>query len=130
MNLRDHYIQKTIGKNYDGKDIINEDINWLIVIRDVVILFLFLFIFIICWPFYTVPTGSRGVVTQFGKIIGIEAEGLTILPPWQKLSNFSIRAETADIKDAKGSTSDTQPVHVSMTVRYSIMIDKVAEVFS
>jgi len=84
---------------------------------------------IFLWPFYSVPTGSRGVVTQFGKIIGIEAEGLTILLPWQKLSNFSIRAETADIKDAEGSTSDTQPVHVSMTVRYSIMIDKVAEVF-
>ena len=24
------------------------------------------------WPFYSVPTGSRGVVTQFGKIVGIE----------------------------------------------------------
>ena len=81
------------------------------------------------WPFYSVPTGSRGVVTQFGKIIGIEAEGLAILPPWQKLANFSIRAEQADIENADGSTSDTQPVKVSMTVRYSITPDKVAEVY-
>jgi prohibitin 2 len=81
------------------------------------------------WPFYAVPTGSRGVVTQFGKIVGIEGEGLTILPPWQKLSNFSIRAERADIENAEGSTSDTQPVKVSMTVRYSIATDRVAEVF-
>src|SRR5262245_10209321 len=57
------------------------------------------------WPFYSVPTGSRGVVTQFGRIIGIENEGLAILPPWQKLANFSIRAEQADIENADGSTS-------------------------
>jgi regulator of protease activity HflC (stomatin/prohibitin superfamily) len=81
------------------------------------------------WPFYSVPTGSRGVVTQFGKIVGIEGEGLAVLPPWQKLSNFSIRAEKADIESAEGSTSDTQPVKVSMTVRYSIGTDRVAEVF-
>ena len=81
------------------------------------------------WPFYSVPTGSRGVITQFGKIVGIEGEGLAILPPWQKLSNFSIRAERADIENAEGSTSDTQPVKVSMTVRYSIATDRVSEVF-
>lgn len=83
----------------------------------------------VLWPFYSVPTGSRGVVTQFGKIVGIEQEGLAILPPWQKLSNFSIRSETANIENAEGSTTDTQPVHVNMTVRYSIAVDKVAEVF-
>jgi len=84
---------------------------------------------VVVWPFYSVPTGSRGVVTQFGKIVGIEGEGLAVLPPWQKLSNFSIRAERADIENAECSTSDTQPVKVSMTVRYSIALDKVAEVF-
>ncbi len=83
----------------------------------------------ILWPFYKVPTGSRGVVTQFGRIVGIEGEGLAILPPWQKLSNFNIRAEKADIENAEGSTSDTQPVKVSLTVRYSIATDRVAEVF-
>jgi regulator of protease activity HflC (stomatin/prohibitin superfamily) len=84
---------------------------------------------VLLWPFYSVPTGSRGVVTQFGKIVGIEGEGLALLPPWQKLSNFSIRAEAADIENAEGSTSDTQPVKVSLTVRYSIVTDRVAEVF-
>jgi regulator of protease activity HflC (stomatin/prohibitin superfamily) len=69
------------------------------------------------------------VVTQFGKIVGIQGEGLAILPPWQKLNIFNIRAEAADIENAEGSTSDTQPVKVSMTVRYSIATDKVAEVF-
>jgi prohibitin 2 len=81
------------------------------------------------WPFYSVPTGSRGVVTQFGRIVGIENEGLAILPPWQKLAIFSIRAEQSNIDNAGGSTSDTQPVSVSLTVRYSIATDKVAEVY-
>jgi regulator of protease activity HflC (stomatin/prohibitin superfamily) len=81
------------------------------------------------WPFYSVPTGSRGVITQFGRIVGIENEGLAVLLPWQQLAIFSIRAEQANIDNAGGSTSDTQPVSVSLTVRYSIMTDKVAEVY-
>jgi len=88
-----------------------------------------LLLFVLVWPFYTVPTGTRGVVTTFGKITGIEDEGLVLLPPWKKLSVFSIRAEQADIEDAEGSTSDTQPVKVSLTVRYSIATDRVAEVY-
>lgn len=98
-------------------------------LRDAVILLTTIVLVMVCWPFYSVPTGSRGVVTQFGKIVGVEGEGLAVLPPWQKLSNFSIRAEQADIENAEGSTSDTQPVHVSLTVRYSIAVDKVSEVF-
>jgi regulator of protease activity HflC (stomatin/prohibitin superfamily) len=88
-----------------------------------------LVLLMVIWPFYTVPTGNRGVVTTFGKITGIEDEGLVILPPWKKLTIFSIRAEQADIENAEGSTSDTQPVKVSMTVRYSIATDKVSEVY-
>ncbi len=81
------------------------------------------------WPFASVPTGSRGVVTRFGKITNIEPEGLVILLPWEKLQLFSIRSERADIDDAEGSTADTQPVKVSLTVRYSIVPNKVAEVY-
>lgn len=103
----------------------NAGFNWVRIAIGIAIVITLFFL----WPFYSVPTGSRGVVTQFGKIVGIEGEGLTILPPWQKLSNFSIRAETADIEGAEGSTSDTQPVKVSMTVRYSIATDRVSEVF-
>jgi len=86
---------------------------------------------IILWinPFSTVPTGMRGVVTQFGAIKRIEQEGLVILPPWQQLTVFNVRAEEATIENAEGSTSDTQPVRVSMTVRYSIAPDRVSEVF-
>src|SRR5277367_1472436 len=99
------------------------------IIRDVAIAIGILILFMMLWPFYSVPTGSRGVVTQFGKIVGIEPEGLAVLPPWQKLTLFSIRSEQADIENAAGATSDTQPVTVSLTVRYSILPDKVSEVF-
>lgn len=84
---------------------------------------------IIWWPLRTVPTGSRGVITLGGAIKGIESEGFMLVAPWQTLSIFNVRAEEAAIENAEGSTSDTQPVKVSMTVRYSIQTDKVAEVF-
>lgn len=81
------------------------------------------------WPIYTVPTGMRGVVTVGGKITGIHSEGYAILAPWQKLTVFNVRAEAATIEKAEGATSDLQPVHVSLTVRYNIAPDRVSEVF-
>jgi regulator of protease activity HflC (stomatin/prohibitin superfamily) len=99
------------------------------IIRDAAMALGVLILLIVLWPFYSVPTGSRGVITQFGKIVGIEPEGLAVLPPWQKLTLFSIRSEQADIENAAGATSDTQPVTVSLTVRYSISPNKVSEVF-
>jgi regulator of protease activity HflC (stomatin/prohibitin superfamily) len=81
------------------------------------------------WPLRTVPTGHRGVITVGGAIKGIEAEGFLLIWPWQSLNIFNIRAEEATVENAEGSTSDTQPVKVSLTVRYSIQTDKVAEVF-
>jgi prohibitin 2 len=103
--------------------------HWPTILRDGVLALGAFILLSIIWPFYSVPTGSRGVITQFGKIVGIEPEGLAVLPPWQKLTLFSIRSEQADIENAAGATSDTQPVTVSLTVRYSISPDKVAEVF-
>jgi prohibitin 2 len=103
--------------------------HWSTLIRDAAIAVAILILLMVIWPFYSVPTGSRGVITQFGKIVGIEPEGLAVLPPWQKLTLFSIRSEQADIENAAGATSDTQPVTVSLTVRYSISPNKVSEVF-
>jgi len=103
--------------------------NLPLVARDVALLLFALILVWACWPFYSVPTSSRGVVTRFGRIIDIVPEGLVILPPWEKIALFSIRAEQANIDDAEGSTSDTQPVKVSLTVRYAIAPDRVSEVY-
>lgn len=101
----------------------------LAILRDAGIVLAALLLTLVLWPFHTVPTGSRGVITQFGAIKGIQNEGLVILAPWEKLALFSVRAEEAKIENADGSTSDTQPVKVSMTVRYSISVARVAEVY-
>lgn len=108
---------------------LNGELRIFAIARDFFIGLGLLITMIVCWPFYGVPTGFRGVVTQFGAIKSTEPEGLAILPPWQKITNFSIRANAADIKGAEGATSDTQPVHVGMTVRYNVEPNRVAEVF-
>lgn len=81
------------------------------------------------WPLHSVPTGSRGVITQMGAITGVAGEGAVLLWPWQKLTVFNVRAHAAEVDNAEGSTYDTQPVKVSMTVRYSIATNRVAEVY-
>jgi prohibitin 2 len=99
------------------------------VVRSVLIAVVLLALAVWLWPLRSVPTGHRGVITVGGAIRGIENEGFTLIAPWQSLSIFNIRAEEATVENAEGSTSDTQPVKVSLTVRYSIQTDKVAEVF-
>lgn len=95
----------------------------------IVVAFLLLVALAIFWPLRTVPTGHRGVITVGGAIKGIEGEGFTLVAPWQKLSIFNVRAESAEIKDADGATFDQQPVKTSLVVRYSVVPAKVAEVF-
>ncbi|HWS69823.1 MAG TPA: prohibitin family protein [Steroidobacteraceae bacterium] len=127
MSITARYLTTTPSESRSGSG--GPNLHWDKILRDGVIAIVCFIGLLIISPFNTVPTGSRGVVTQFGKIVGIEPEGLTLLPPWQKMAIFSIRAEQADIEKADGSTSDTQPVTVSLTVRYSIATDKVAEVY-
>lgn len=82
-----------------------------------------------CNPLKTVPTGHRGVITVGGAIKNIESEGFTLLWPWQTLNVFNVRAEAAQVEGAEGATKDTQPVHVTLTIRYNVLPDKVADVF-
>jgi prohibitin 2 len=103
--------------------------NKFAIFRDAAIILAVLILLSTSQPFKSVPTGMRGVITQFGAIRGIVPEGFVFVPPWQSLVLFNIRAEEASIEHAEGSTSDTQPVKVSMTVRYSIAPNKVAEVY-
>src|SRR5882672_9082192 len=90
------------------------------IVRDALLLGISLLLLLAFWPIRTVPTGSRGVITVGGAIRGIEAEGFTLIAPWQSLTVFNIRAEQANVEKVEGSTSDTQPVTTSLTVRYSI----------
>jgi prohibitin 2 len=116
-------LQKIRGNNMENNSTRQSPIKMVVIGAIVLILLIWL------WPLRSVPTGSRGVVTVGGAIKGIESEGFMLVAPWQSLSIFNIRAEEAAVENADGSTSDTQPVRVSLTVRYSIEPDKVAEVF-
>jgi prohibitin 2 len=113
-----------LNRYFDGKEL---KVSKIVV--DAIIAVVLLILTVTFWPLRTVPTGHRGVITVGGAIKGIEAEGFTLVAPWQNLSIFNVRAEQADVEKAEGATSDTQPVSVSLTVRYSISPDKVAEVF-
>lgn len=128
MSFIDRYVTtKTVTQYGETKEV--RILDLVKVVLHSVTLLVSLIVVLAFWPFKSVPTGTRGVITQFGAIKGIEQEGLVILPPWQHLALFNIRAEQADIDKAEGSTSDQQPVHVSMTVRYNISPDKVSEVY-
>src|SRR5271154_957000 len=107
----------------------DDSLNVFAVARDGLIVVFLLFVVMMFWPLRTVPTGTRGVITVGGSIKGVESEGFMLVWPWQRLDIFNIRAEEATIENAEGATSDTQPVKVNLTVRYSIATDKVAEVF-
>ena len=129
MKLQDRYVKVLVETDYKGQKYETRSLNHFRIAADAVLTVVAAAVIISFWPLRTVPTGSRGVITVGGAIKGIEGEGFTLIAPWQRLDIFNIRAEQADVKDAEGATSDTQPVKTSLTVRYSIAPDKVAEVF-
>jgi regulator of protease activity HflC (stomatin/prohibitin superfamily) len=131
MSFIDRYVNITEydHPNRPGQKVQVEKLNVLKVVTHAAVALVVGISALVYWPVRTVPTGSRGVITVGGAIKGIESEGFLMVAPWQSLSIFNIRAEEATVENAEGSTSDTQPVKVSLTVRYSIQTDKVAEVF-
>lgn len=118
-----NFLQKIKGDNMENNPAVKSHVKFIALGVIALVLLIWL------WPLRAAPTGSRGVITVGGAIKGIESEGFMLVAPWQTLSIFNIRAEEAAVENADGSTSDTQPVRDSLTVRYSINPDKVAEVF-
>lgn len=81
------------------------------------------------FPLRSVPVGSRGVVQFMGHIERVTADGPVWVMPWERLDKFSVRAETAQVDKAPGATKDLQQVDTSLTIRYRINPNKVADVF-
>lgn len=126
------YMKEEVIKDYysAGRDRVDMVPNFPLIVRDGVIGVVTAITLAACWPFHVVPAGSRGIVTEFGKVARIENEGLAILAPWQGMRTCNIRALSSKVDGAEGSTSDTQPVKVSLMVRYNIDPDKVAHVYN
>jgi hypothetical protein len=118
-----NFLHKIKEGNMDNTPIVKSSIKFIVLGVIAVVLLTWL------WPLRSVPTCSSGVITVGRAIKGIESEVFMLGAPWQSLSIFNIRAEEAAVENADGSKSDTQPVRVSLTVRYSIKPEKVAEVF-
>ena len=94
----------------------DKKLNVFAIVRDGVIALVVLLLLQAFWPFRSVPTGTRGVITQFGAIKGIENEGLLFVPPWKNLTIFNIRAEEATVEDAEGTLDLSGKVDVARSI--------------
>ena len=99
------------------------------VVFDAIRVLVYLYLLLTLWPFWIVPNGSEGVITEFGKITRIEPEGLHFVSPTETLKIFNMRVKEVAIEDAEGGTSDQQPVFTSLTARYRIHRNQIAMVY-
>ena len=77
----------------------------------------------------TVPTGSTGIVTTFGRIENITLDaGIHFMLPWQKVVNMDNRTQKQSI-EMPCFSSDIQEVNVIYTVNYQINKANAQEIY-
>ena len=77
-------------------------------------------IIILIGCFKTVPTGSTGIVTTFGRIENVSLDaGIHFMSPWKKVINMDNRTQKQSI-EMQCFSSDIQEVSVTYTVNYQI----------
>jgi regulator of protease activity HflC (stomatin/prohibitin superfamily) len=69
--------------------------------------------------FQTVPEGSVGIVTVFGRFHRLLQPGLSFLLPWEKVRNLSIQARAVDLA-FQAITLDQANVYFNCTLLYSV----------
>lgn len=83
----------------------------------------------ICGCFKTVPTGSTGIVTTFGRIEDITLDaGIHFMSPWKKVVNMDNRTQKQSI-EMQCFSSDIQEVSVIYTVNYQINKSNAQEIY-
>lgn len=90
-----------------------------------------LFGLVICFLGFikTVPTGSTGIVTTFGRIENITLDaGIHFMLPWQKVVNMDNRTQKQSI-EMPCFSSDIQEVNVIYTVNYQINKANAQEIY-
>lgn len=93
--------------------------------------FLSLLALIVCVGgcFKTVPTGSTGIVTTFGRIEDITLDaGIHFMSPWKKVVNMDNRTQKQSI-EMQCFSSDIQEVSVVYTVNYQINKSNAQEIY-
>lgn len=77
----------------------------------------------------TVPTGSTGIVTTFGRIENITLDaGIHFMVPWKKVVNMDNRTQKQSI-EMPCFSSDIQEVNVIYTVNYQINKANAQEIY-
>lgn len=77
----------------------------------------------------TVPTGSTGIVTTFGRIENITLDaGIHFMTPWKKVVNMDNRTQKQSI-EMPCFSSDIQEVNVIYTVNYQINKANAQEIY-
>ena len=77
----------------------------------------------------TVPTGSTGIVTTFGRIENISLDaGIHFMAPWKKVVNMDNRTQKQSI-EMPCFSSDIQEVNVIYTVNYQINKANAQEIY-
>lgn len=77
----------------------------------------------------TVPTGSTGIVTTFGRIENISLDaGIHFMSPWKKVINMDNRTQKQSI-EMQCFSSDIQEVSVTYTVNYQINKANAQEIY-
>lgn len=77
----------------------------------------------------TVPTGSTGIVTTFGRIENITLDaGIHFMAPWKKVVNMDNRTQKQSI-EMQCFSSDIQEVSVIYTVNYQINKANAQEIY-
>lgn len=103
------------------------DSDWQIRPRQFFSLFALLICLLGC--FKTVPTGSTGIVTTFGRIEDITLDaGIHFMSPWKKVVNMDNRTQKQSI-EMQCFSSDIQEVSVTYTVNYQINKANAQEIY-
>ena len=77
----------------------------------------------------TVPTGSTGIVTTFGRIENVSLDaGIHFMAPWKKVVNMDNRTQKQSI-ELPCFSSDIQEVNVIYTVNYQINKANAQEIY-
>ncbi len=86
-------------------------------------------IIILIGCFKTVPTGSTGIVTNFGRIEDVSLDaGIHFMSPWKKVVKMDNRTQKQSI-EMQCFSSDIQEVSVTYTVNYQINKANAQEIY-
>lgn len=78
-------------------------------------------IFTALGAYYTVDQGSRGVITRWGKVVGVADPGLSFKTPWiDGVTDISIQQQARLYEKLQAYSNDQQPADMKVSVNFHI----------